>query len=128
MKFLIIIGLVFFIGSIVLIFANYDEVSVWRNGKIVQMKIEKLPSSCLGARVRYYVTYSYDGELYEKATRGDFCERHHEGELIEMKFLDGSKTILRPDESAIINLMSFVAMGVVGLGIAVYQWSKLRSN
>jgi hypothetical protein len=115
------------LGSIVLIFTNYDEVNVERNGKVVKMQIKKLPRSCIGAKVRYFVTYSYEGNLYDRATRGDFCEKHHVGELIDMKFLEGSKTILRPDESAMTQIVSSIILGLFGLVISISQWRKMRS-
>lgn len=103
-----------------------ETLSVERNGEVVKMKIESLPQSCIGAKVRYFVTYSYEGEMYDKATRGDFCEKHHIGELIAMKYLKGSKIILRPDESAILNLLSFVILGLFSLGISISQWKKIK--
>ncbi|MBS1759290.1 MAG: hypothetical protein JST23_04120 [Bacteroidetes bacterium] len=127
MKFLFVAGVAFFIGSIILVFANYETLDVERNGIIVKMKIEDLPKSCIGAKVRYFVKYSYKGAIYDIATRGNFCETHHVGELIDMKFLEGSKTILRPDESAMMNLFSFVALGVLGIVISISQWRKMKS-
>lgn len=126
MKFLFIAGIVIFIGSIILMFTNYHTLNVERNGEVVKMKIEQLPKACIGAKVRYFVTYSYEGEMYDKATRGDFCEKHYVGELIDMKFLEGSKTILRPDESAMLNLLSFAAVGLIGAGISISQWKKMK--
>jgi hypothetical protein len=72
MKFLFISGVVVFLGSIILIISNYEETIVDKKGQVVQMKIEKLPRSCIGAKVRYFVMCSYEGKLYEKATRGVF--------------------------------------------------------
>ena len=126
MKLLFVIGIIFFIGSIILIYANYNTLNVERNGKIVKMKIEKLPSSCIGAKVRYFVTYSYNNEMFDKATRGDFCEKHSVGELIDMKYLQGSKKILRPNESVMMNLISFAALGLLGLVISSLQWNKIK--
>jgi hypothetical protein len=126
MKFLFFGGIVIFIGSIFLIFANYNSLNVERNGEVVKMRIEQLPKSCIGAKVRYFVIYSYGGETYNKATRGDFCEKHYVGELIDMKFLKGSKTILRPDESTVFNLLSFAALGLLGAGISISQWKKIK--
>ncbi len=119
-------GLLFFIGAIILVLVNYETLNVERNGVIVKMKIEDLPKSCVGAKVRYFVKYSYEGEIYEKATRGNFCEKHHIGELIDMKFLEGSKTILRPDESAMMNLLSFFTLGILGIVISISQWRKMK--
>ena len=128
MKFLFISGIIIFLGSIILIISNYDEMIVDKKGQVVQMKIEKLPRSCIGARVRYFVTYSYEGNLYEKATRGDFCEKHYVGELIDMKVLKGFKTILRANESSLLNLLSFGLLCLLGLLISILQWRKIRSR
>lgn len=114
-----------FLVSFFLIFTNFEKVIVGRKGRIVQMRIEKLPKSCIGSRVRYNVFYSYKGKLYAKMTRGDFCEKHYVGELIEMKFLEGYKTILRPGESAILQILAFGALGILGLIISISQWRKL---
>ncbi len=126
MKFLFVTGIIFFIGSIALFFSQFDTLDVERNGKIVKMKIEELPKSCIGARIRYFVKYSYDGEMYEKATRGDFCQKHYVGEFINMKFLQGSKIILRPEESVIVNLVSLILLGLFGAGVSISQWKKLK--
>ena len=128
MKSLLGAGLVFFIGSIILIFTNYEELKVYRNGVIVKMRIEKLPSSCIGAKLRYFVSFSYNGEIYDKPTRGDFCDRHHVGEMIDIKWLNGSKYILWPKESVLANLISFGILGLFGLIISVLQWRKLASS
>ena len=128
MKFLFVTGIIFFIGSVILILANYNTLNVERKGKIVKMKIEKLPSSCVGAKVRYFVSYSYNNTMYDKATRGNFCEKHFVGELIDMKYLEGSKTILRPNESIMMNLISFTALGLLGLIISFLQWNKIKKQ
>lgn len=127
MKFLFVAGIVLFIGGVILIFKNLDSLNVERNGKVVKMRIEQLPKSCIGSKVRYFVTYSYEGEIYDKATRGDFCERHSIGELIDMKYLEGSQVILTPNESVMMNLLSFGALGLLGIGISISQWRKMKS-
>lgn len=115
-----------FIIASVLVVTNSQSLQVQKRGKLVKMKIEKMPSSCVGSKVRYYVTYSYDGKLYDKATRGDFCEKHSVGEFIDMKFLEGSDIILRPEESAVMNSISAVILALIGIGISVSQWRKLK--
>ena len=125
MKFLFVIGLVFFIGSIILIKSNYEEFNIEQNGHVVKMKIENLPKSCFGAQLRYFVTYSYNGKKYDKPTRGDFCEKHHVGELVDMKILDGSKYMLYPNESALKSLVSFGILGLFGLILSITQWKKI---
>src|SRR5688572_16777748 len=112
MKFLFILGIVFFLGSIILIAKNFEKYNVQRYGVVVKMKIVDLPKSCVGARVSYYIVLQYNSQVYEKRTRGDFCEKHSVGEFIEVKFLEGSKNILFPNESALLDLISF---GILGL-------------
>lgn len=128
MKFLFIAGVVFFIGSIILIVSNYEKFDIERNGHVVKMKIENMPKSSIGAKVQYFVTFSYNGELYDKQTRGDFCERHHIGELVDIKMLAGSKYILFPNESALSDLISFGVLGLFGLVLSITQWKKIRNE
>lgn len=126
-RLLFLAGFLFFIGSIFLIRSNYNKLKVQYSGQIVKMRIEKLPTSCIGARVRYFVTFSYNGELYKKAIRGNYCEIHDVGELVDMKKLENSETILFPDESVLFSLLSFAALGLFGLVISIVQWKKMRS-
>lgn len=127
MKFFIFAGIVFFVSSVLLIPSTYEEFKVDRNGVVVKMRIEQLPKICIGARVRYNVKYSYQGIFYNKSTRGDFCQRHYVGEMIDMKYLNGSEIILRPNESAMISFISLAVLGLGGLIISILQWKKSRS-
>jgi hypothetical protein len=45
-----------------------------------------------------------------------------------MKVLKGFKTILRPNESTLLNLLSFGLLGLLGLLISILQWRKIRSR
>jgi len=128
MRILIFIGLLIFLWSLVMMSSNNEQLDVDRNGKVVKMRIEHLPPSCIGSRVRYFVTYSYQGKLFEKATRGNFCEIHFVGEMIDMKYLAGSTIILRDNESAIANILSFGAIGIFGLMISLLQWRKWQKQ
>ena len=128
MKSLFVIGIGFFIGSIILIISNYEELNIERNGYVVKMKIEKLPKSCIGAKIRYFITYSYNNKMYDKPTRGDFCEKHYVGELMDMKMLEGSNYILYPNESALKNLISFGFLGMFGLILSITQWRRMRNK
>lgn len=128
MRFFIILGIVFFVGSILLIPSTYEEFKVDRNGIVVKMRIEELPKICIGSRVRYNVTYSYEGVIYQKQTRGDFCQRHIVGEMIHMKYLKGSEIILRPEESSVVSFVSLAVLGLGGLIISISQWKKIAKS
>jgi len=127
-KFLLVIGLAFFIGSIVLIDKNFEKFDVERNGQVVKTRIESLPKSCIGSRVPYFVKFSYNGELYDKQVRGSFCEEHSIGEIFEMKILLGSQYILFPNESALSDLLSFGILGLLGLLLSIIQWKKMAMS
>lgn len=127
-KLLLISGVILFIGSIILIAGNYEKFTVERHGQVVAMQIKDMPKSCVGAKVRYFVIYSYNGERYDKATRGDFCEKHYIGETVNMKMFKGSKYILYPNESALKSLVSFAVLGIFGLVLFILQWKKLRHD
>lgn len=126
MKFIFFAGIVFFIGSIILTISNHDEYRVGEHGHVVTMRIENLPASCIGSKVTYFVTFSYKGKLYDKRTRGNFCNEHHIGELMEVRMLEGSDRILWPNESGIKGLISGVGLGLFGLGIAIAAQVKMR--
>lgn len=128
MKFLFIAGLIFFFGSFFLIRYNYEKFRVAKYGHIVKMRIEKLPKSCIGAKVPYFVIYSFNGQIYDKQTRGDFCERHHVGELMDMKLLEGSKVILFADESGLKNLIALGILGFSALLLSITQWKKIQNE
>ncbi len=124
MKLLTFAGIVFFVGSIFLFASDFALLKIEKEGEIVFMKIEKLPASCLGTKVNHYVILSYAGEIFEKKIGGMFCDEHHVGELIEMKYLEGGKEPLFPKESVISNLISCSLLGLIGLIISAKQVFK----
>lgn len=101
---------------------------VQQNGKRVKMRIDKLPASCIGAQVPYFVTLSYQGKNYDKKTRGNFCEKHYLGELVEVRMLEGSRHILFVNESALFNLISCGILSLFGLTLALSQWKKIKNK
>ena len=127
MRWLLIAGIVFFVGSMILWKNSYEKYQVDRNGSIVQMILEKVPSSCIGAKVPYFVTFSYQGKIFDKQTRGDFCDKHHVGELIAIKYLEGSSKILFPAESGLFEIFSNIALGLFGLYLILSEFRKILS-
>jgi hypothetical protein len=117
-------GIILFIGSIVLIGFNYSDLKVERQGVVVKMKIEKLPNSYIGTKVKHFVTLGYNGESYINRVGEKFCDEHSVGELIDIKFLKNSSTVLFLGESVILDLLSFAILGIFGAGISLYQWKK----
>ena len=117
-------GIILFIGPFFFLKIAYEKYDVGRYGKIVKMRVEKLPGSCIGAKVSHPALFSYKGILYKHNVRGDFCEKHFLGELIDMKMLKGSKYILFPHQSALFNLISCYLLVLFGLFLTVSEWLK----
>ncbi len=128
MKFIFWGGIILFIGAIGLILFNFDDIKVEQNGIFVKMRIEKLPNSCLGTRVKHFTTLTYEGQRFIKRIGGKFCDDHHIGELIDMKYLEGSSTVLFPDESVVSNLLAFSALGLLGMLMSFSQWRKIKKG
>jgi hypothetical protein len=127
MKFLFYGGIILFCGSIILTKSSYEKFNIERHGSLVKMKIESLPKSCIGAKTRYSVIFSYNGNIYNKQTRGDFCQTHYVGEYVYMKMLSGFEYILYPSEPAWFNLVSCGILGSFGLILAIFQRKKFNS-
>lgn len=126
MKLIFWSGVVLVIGSIALVVNNYRNLKVDRSGVIVKMRIENLPSSCLETKAKHFATLSYAGENYIKRIGGKFCDEHNLGELIDMKYLEGSSVVLFPKESVSRNLVSFGVLSLLGLAMIIYHLVKTK--
>lgn len=122
MKFITLGGWGLVLGSILLLKSNLNNWEVEQRGTLVSMKIIKLPGSCLGTRVNHFVSLQYGSQTFIKKIGGQFCEEHHAGEEIDMKYLEGNDEVLFPHESALTNLLSFVLLALIGVWILVCQW------
>jgi hypothetical protein len=128
MKSLFIAGITLLIIPLFSISNSYEKFKVEKYGHLVKMRIEALPNACLGTKVPYFVNFSYNGTTYDKQTRGDFCEKHSVGELINIRMLEGSKYVLFENESALFNLLSCGAISLFGLILAITQWKKIQNE
>lgn len=126
MKFILWGGILLFFGSIFLSINSYHDIRIEQSGTIVKMKIEKLPNSCFGTRVNHYATLSYEAQEYIKQIPAGYCDKHHVGELVDMKFLEGSSVILFPNESAKSQFYSTIILGLIGLIMFVSQMIKIK--
>lgn len=128
MKWLLFAGIIIFIGPFFLLKTAYIKYNVENNGEIVKMRIEKWPSSCIGTKVAHGALFSYKGILYQHNVRGNVCDMYHVGELIDVKWLEGSEYILLPHESAFFNLISCFILMLFGLFLIVRQLLKIRKQ
>jgi len=126
--FLVFAGLTVFLITIFSLKTSIEKYNIQLNGQVVKMQIEHLPQSCIGSKIPYFVTFSFKGVTYERKTRGDFCEKHYVGELVEMKMIKDSKYILFPNESALIDLISLIVLNFSGLILSITQWKKIHNE
>ena len=83
------------------------------------MKIDKLPFSCIGTKVKHYVTLSYAEKKFIKQIPALFCEEHKIGEFIKMKYLENYNDTLFLNESALSSLIGFGIIGLIGVSILI---------
>lgn len=120
MKNLPIFGLLFLIGSFFFLKNSLAQLAVAKNGEIVEMVIKKIPTSCIGTRANHFMTLEYNQILYDKKIGPSYCEEHHVGEIIKIKFLENSDIILFPDENPITQVFACIILGLFGLGMIIY--------
>ena len=118
-------GVLFFIGSIIIVINKYEDLQVQRNGEIVKMRIEKMPANCLGGKSYYFAKLSFRDTIYDVRINGNFCDQHHVGELIDMKYLTGSSIVLFPNESVTTQIVSGIFISSFGLFIMITYWKKI---
>jgi hypothetical protein len=126
MKFIFWSGIIFFIGMILLMPSALRHITIEKEGKLVTMRIVRLPSSCLGTKVKHYATFSYNDTSYIKMIPAGYCKEHHVGEFVQMKYLEDDSTILFPHESEVKEMVYLIILGIFGLSAAVYSWFKMK--
>lgn len=122
----LIAGLVLVVGSILLAKGAYEDFYVYRHGRIVKMQIVQLPSSCPSARTRYEIKFDYKGDIYQKMTRGAYCENHRIGEFVNLKMVNGINKILLPKEPGYIDIIACFTMGLFGIIVAISSVRKSK--
>lgn len=116
------------LGSILLSMANYRKFQVEKWGTIVEMTIEELPEICIGTKVKHYTKISYHGHIFIKQVGTNFCNEHKVGDVIQIRFKEGSNIILFPRESTITVFYMFGAFGLIGLGLIVHYFRKQQAS
>ena len=117
---IIIIGLIFFIGPLFLLPHSLREMEVEKKGKLVTMKIVEIPSSCLGTKVKWFMKVEYLGKMRPIQIIGNYCEIHSIGDLVEIRYLEGSEIILLPNYSSNRELISTLVLIIFGLITMIY--------
>lgn len=126
MRFFLIIGGLFFIFLFVNgIFQTKREIAGFSNGKLVKMQILDIPGSCLGTKNQYHMRVSYKEKTFLKRISVNFCENHNVGDIVELKYLQGSEIILFPNENPNSGYYSIAFFGLFGFGI-LFWYGILR--
>jgi hypothetical protein len=123
----IIIGIILFIAPLLLHKQKLRELEVEKNGKLVKMRIIEKPGSCLGTKVKWSMKVEYQGNIFPKQIGGNYCEEHSIGDMVEIRYLEGSDIILLPNESVWADIYSGIAISLIGL-FAVIYYGFIKKN
>ncbi|HEY9197455.1 MAG TPA: hypothetical protein VIM77_14365 [Mucilaginibacter sp.] len=118
--FAVLVGIVIVIFSTLGIINCNVQLQIQNQGHVVAMKIIEIPGVCSGTKAKYFMKVVYGGVIYSKQIGANFCESHHTGDTIKMKYLEGKNEILFPDDDVVGNLIAAVAICLFGLFIIVY--------
>ena len=116
----IILGIIIFIAPWFLYKAKLRELKVEQQGKIVQMKIIEKPGSCLGTKVKWSMKVEYQGQIYFTQIGGQYCEEHNIGDIVPIKYLEGSDIIFLPNHSVWQDMYAGIALSLTGLIAIIY--------
>ena len=119
MKLLLLIGVIFFFGSISLLKTSIENLRTENEGVIVEVRINALPSSCIGTRIKHFATFFYNGKRYIKRIPAGYCDHHHVGEFVRMRYLNDESELLFPNESRKIEVFANVVICMACLGVII---------
>ena len=102
------LGILIVLISLFFLKVKLNVYKVEAYGKIVDMKIVKIPTSCKLTKSKYYMNVEYNGMTFIKRIPVNFCNSHNVGSIVKVKYLEGEETILFPDEEI---WGEFVAIG-----------------
>ncbi|MCC8409802.1 hypothetical protein LJ707_12770 [Mucilaginibacter sp. UR6-1] len=97
-----------------------EELDVLKNGNLVEAEITHLPGSCLGTKAKWYMKIKVRGQIITKQIPGGYCDDHHIGEKIKVKYLDGSDSVLFPHENLTFEFISLGALFLFGLYVFIW--------
>jgi hypothetical protein len=123
----VILGIILFIAPLLLVKQGLRELEVEKNGKLVKMKIIEKPSSCLGTKVKWFMKVEYHNIIYPIQISGNYCEEHSIGDMVEIRYLEGSDIILLPSFSSKWQLFSTFSLSLIGL-FAVIYYGFIKKN
>ncbi|MDI9862505.1 hypothetical protein [Flectobacillus roseus] len=116
----IVLGIIIFIAPLFFLNSVHKEIEVYEKGEIVKMKIIEKPSSCLGTKVKWHMKVEYQGKVFDTQIGGNYCESHRIGDIVDIKYLEGSNIILLPHENSYDQLIATIALSLVGLSAVIY--------
>lgn len=110
-------GAILAIGSMFFIKGEFKKLEVLKKGQIVKMEIIDKPGSCLGTKVKWMMKLKFQDKILSKQVSGIYCEEHFLGQEVEMRYLNGSDTVLFPKEGVTVEFISSCIIGLIGLGL-----------
>jgi len=114
-KFYLIAGIIFSIWPFFLASDDLEDYRVQQLGQVVEMKIIRIPGSCLGTKTKYFMELEFNKKVFLKRIGGSYCESHNVGDVVQVKYLPGKNKILFPDESVVREFIASAILVLVGV-------------
>jgi hypothetical protein len=124
-KILIIGGLVLIIISLVTFPEAFRRLGVQSTGALVTVTIVKLPN-CKNWYKNKFVSINFEGSNYILRAKCKYLVNLEAGMNVQMLHKSGSDIFLFEKENVLFNLLSSLAIGLIGLVISVVATLKER--
>jgi hypothetical protein len=116
----IVLSIIIMFFPLLLLKTKFQDLNIDKTGIIVPMKIVQKPYSCLGTKAKWFMKVEYQGKVYIKQIGGQFCEEHNLGDIVEMKYLENSTTVLFHHESVMSEIYAIFLLSFIGLSSLIY--------
>ncbi|MBL7741731.1 MAG: hypothetical protein JNK14_21105 [Chitinophagaceae bacterium] len=121
------IGILTLFASLFFLFLKWESYDVQSNGSIVDMEIIELPENCGFTKGGYFMDVKYKNEVFSKKIPSRFCNEHKPGELIRLRYLEGNKMVLFPEEKIYGDFVAigiFSVVGIIAIALGIIEKRK----
>ena len=122
----LIIGGVVVLISFFIMQGNFIDLDIQKNGQWVEVQIIDKPNSCIGTKVKWFMKIKYKDKIISKQISSGFCQEHNKGDIIKVKYLNGTDNVLLPEDNIITEFISTAIIGLVGLYVIYLGRKKTK--
>lgn len=102
---------------------NIQEYDVQKNGQLVKAVIIEVPN-CFGTRVKHFIKFKFENEIYSKTTTGKPCESFKVGDSIALKHEPESDIFLYDTEDIKSQFISSALIAIAGISFIIIGFKK----